>query len=164
MSQFKDSLSNQIDALKKKQRELELIAEVVESVNGITAKETIYQDVSDRVRDLFTSFANRAIQVAEKGRLAPAQAPAISEPKIPVGAKPDIEEQTAVMPPAGDIPNKIKFAMAHRHLGDARVKVGDVEGVVRGIDAPYIIVITDDNRTLQVSPEKLTIIQGRKAR
>jgi len=171
MTQFTESFSNQLTSLKKKQRELELVAQIVEAVGAITDKETEHKEVANRIKDLFTSFANRAIQTSEtlvtKVQIVSGHGGGSTEVRVSekgAGVPDNTPQNLPPTPPAGDIGSKIKFGLAYRHLANARVKVGDQEGIVHGIDAPHIIVITDDNQALKVSPDQLVILQGRKSK
>lgn len=57
--------------------------------------------------------------------------------------------------------DKIRFAMANRHLDSKRVTVitnnGTIGGKVVGIDAPHIIVKTDTGHTIPVDLENITL-------
>lgn len=166
MSQFKDSLSEQMAALKKKQKELELISQIVDYVAKLTSEQTENKEVADKVRDLFTAFANRVVQSPEK-KTQSIDIPTPSLKVEGVQVVPSNSENDRVlvqMKPTGDIGSKIKFAMAYRHLENARVKFGDQEGTVRGIDAPNIVIQTDSGQTLEIPPQELTILQGKRTK
>ena len=146
-------------SLKKKQKELEMIALVVEFVNKITGDEKDYPEVANRVKELFVSFSNRVIQAAEKPVKSSQPLPPSSRP-VPQGVPDTTPKDLPASPPAGDVSNKIKFAMAYRHLENAKVKIGEAEGIVRGLDAPNLVVMLSNGTQMEVAPDKVTVVQA----
>lgn len=155
---FNQSLQDRITSLKKKQRELELIAQVVDFANALPAKETDFKDVAQRVADLFISFSNRAMDNLNGPveRKAPAAVQAVPSPVK--------EESVQNVAPSNEgtqisVGDKLLFLQSWKHLEKAKVKVGDKYGVVRGLDAPHVIVVLDDNTNVKIIPANLDIIQ-----
>lgn len=59
--------------------------------------------------------------------------------------------------------DKMSFALDNRHLGGKRVQVendtnSDVKGTVVGLDAPFVVVKTDQGPTINVPLEKIMMI------
>jgi hypothetical protein len=61
-----------------------------------------------------------------------------------------------------DVPDKMNFAMNHRHLANQKVSVMNdqnvtIEGLVVGLDAPNVIVKTTSGPTIKVPVEKVVL-------
>lgn len=160
---FNQTLQNNIQNLKKKQRELELIAKVVDFVGKLPDEESEFKDTAEKVRDLFTQFSAKTIELIEAGALTgrrlpkPAAAPA-SQPELTEAPRPEDNGAVVSKLPTPQ-PDKLQFLIAWRHMDGKRVKIGEEMGTVRGCDAPELVVALDNGTTMRVRPETLQMNQ-----
>lgn len=165
MSEFKDALSSQLTTLRKKQRELELISEALEAVQTVISKESEHKDIAEKVGKAFQGFANQIIQGVSQpirtiGYMAPVENSQPLPPSQPGNEIAQLEDSAIKnAKPAGNVQDMIKFAMAYRHLENAKVKVGEQEGTVTGLLAPNLVVTFANGNRQEVSPTSITVIQ-----
>lgn len=106
-------------------------------------------------------FYNKRIQMLSNDTpIEPKPAP--QAPRTESNATTQSENPTA--PAKKEVPiesnDPIRFLMRHRHLDQKRVqfttKDGIIQGVVRGMAAPFIVVETTTGFTVQVPPGEIT--------
>jgi hypothetical protein len=160
-SSFNQTLQNNIQNLKKKQRELELIAKVVDFVGKLPDEEADFKDTAEKVRDLFTQFSAKTIELIEAGALTGRRLPKPTQAALPdlqEAPRPEDNGATVSKLPTPQ-PDKLQFLIAWRHMDGKRVKIGEEMGTVRGCDAPELVVALDNGTTARVRPETLQMNQ-----
>lgn len=152
---FNSTLQDRISALKKKQRELELIAKVVEFATNLPSQEQEFKDVAEKVASLFISFSNKAMDNLSSEKVSVTASPAKIVKSEPVAVEP-AKPQPPAEPSVGE---KLKFLQTWKHLENKKVKVEDKFGTVRGLDAPRVVIVLEDGNTVNIEPEKLNVVQ-----
>lgn len=173
-------IDDQIKELQVKKRKVEFLNSLKGFIsNSTTSKE--FSDVKKEIEILVNEFVENQIKIIEDGEAPKSENPAnqladnevvvlkdmvtrflsktnqvTKEKEIEV-PKVQVEKQRIPMPQQ----DKISFALANRHLDHKRVKVitqnGNVSGIVCGLDAPNVVVKTDNGYTIEVTLDKIII-------
>lgn len=162
VSSLRDSVKNQLADLKRRERKLELIIQITEYVSSLTDNpEEPYPEAAEEVAQIFAAFATKVTAKVEGGAELPSASKRPTIVETPAAPR---TQPPAVVPPQSSVHDvmaeKIKFMQANKHLENAKV-IGttdsgiEVEGVVRGLDAPYLIVIGTNGEKYRVLPNKV---------
>lgn len=173
------NIDAQIKALQLKKKKIDYISYVADLI----AKDTHcvdYKDVQKEVYEQIEPFLTKLMTAIETDTPVSTESqPVLTKEELDavklVASKvlnkaqtptpPSTERPPAPPPPKRDIstPDKMNFAMSHRHLGNKRVQVMNDEhaqifGLVVGLDAPFVVVKTDTGPTINVPIEKIVPI------
>jgi len=167
-------IEQRIKALKAQEEKLilegikiEFLQYIMDQATG--CEEPHFQNVKEPVVSLLQTFVKKAIQSIEAE--TPLDIKLKSEVKpVPKQKKktqpedlPKEEEKTEINQ-SGDPNDKLSFALANRHLSGKKVKLANPEdpnlpftGEVVGLDAPYVIVRTDNGPVIKAPVDKVVL-------
>lgn len=143
--------------LEREKRKIAFLNHILQSVKDYQHAE--FKDVHADVLTLVSGFVAQTIASIENPDQAPAQPKAentmFSPPEPPAApVKPKRQESV-------DPAELMAFAMENRHLSGKSVVVTapqgqvDIKGTVVGLEAPFVLVKTNDGPTIKVPLEKL---------
>tara|TARA_R110000868_G_C10973188_1_gene771556 strand:+ start:89045 stop:89557 length:513 start_codon:yes stop_codon:yes gene_type:complete len=167
-------LDEQLKELKAKKLKTEFFKLIKDNLNKIDSKE--FKDVAKEVKDEVNAFIDSQIDMIETGEISHKNQieglfsedqvkilKALSDramSKQTLNKPAPVEETHEKIPDKPDLPkpDKIQFALKHRHLGNKKVQVRDRgNGTCVGIDAPHIIVKLDSGVTIHTMPEEIIV-------
>ncbi len=171
---------SKIDALMKQLEEKKLTISAFEDIRKSLENilsDVKYSDIRDSVISRLANFIDKEISFVEESALG-------EERKEPIISKEFDSEELGLLktmlgklkskniqkdapsptPPKPSIkgsPDKIQFALANRHLDGKTVLFDNngnrVEGVVRGLDAPNVVVVSATGRTYEIPLSEIEI-------
>lgn len=153
---FKESVKNQLADLKRRERKLELIIQITEYVSNLVDNaEEPYPEAAEEVAQIFASFATKVTEKVEGGVSLP-NSPARKVASVQEAPRAPVATPTLPNLPNHDIAEKVKFMQAHKHLENTKVRGTtdsgiSVEGTVRGLDAPYLILVGNNGEKYKVT-------------
>lgn len=175
------SIQEQIKALQRRQALIDQYRKALEAVCALPKhpefedlNDEVFQDLDAYVTDRIFGLENpdtkpKTVEKITSDALAPDEIETLRALLRRLAEKKAADEASSVVPaptrtnapPIGDRNDKLRFAMANQHLANKRVKVhtpdGIVGGVVRGLDAPHVVVQVDTGPTVSVELEQIEV-------
>lgn len=177
------NIDAQIKALLLKKKKIDYVSYIADLIKNDTKCvdfEDVQKEIVSRIEpfllELMTAIEND-VEVSVAPKIDPERQKALLElaDKVLAAKKnpksqnePSRNEPFAPTPKTPQKPivsnqDKMSFALDNRHLGGKRVQVendtnSDVKGTVVGLDAPYVVVKTDQGPTINVPLEKVMMI------
>lgn len=143
------------EVLKEILPHLEKVAESIETDTPVKKESNPLESFSPEQLKALVELSDRYIATKNAKPEAPKQN---NQPY-----QPDTQQPTPAKRQELSNNDKMNFAMNHRHLANKRVQVMndknvEIQGLVVGLDAPYVQVKTDTGPTINVPIEKIATI------
>lgn len=156
-------IEQQIKELQKKQEKIQVITRVNELVkSGLKEVDFSDQETVNEVLKEVEIFCREATErvinsVTHKSPVKKVQEPTADH----IGGEDEHEENTTPVKAVEKQVDKLSFAMNHKHLSEKAVKVktpdGFIQGVVRGANAPHLIIEMSGGRKILARPEEIVL-------
>lgn len=164
------ALKEQEERLRREEFKVQFLQHILDETKGNKLPQ--FKTVKDDILSLLQTFIDKAIEAIETESTLVVKTSAEVKPVEPVLKKRepvsnDTEEkkpQRPVQPTEANTNDKLSFAMDNCHLSGQKVKVHNPEnpelpytGEVVGLDAPHVVIRTDNGPVIKVPLDKVIV-------
>ena len=152
------SLDNQIVELQNKKKQIAFLNKIKDLV---TKRAT--DDILTSIAEPLNIEIDHQIKAIETGERRPDEFEVFSEQEVKVlkGLANKVLKQKnqkrTVKEPQVNMQDKLSFHLSNKHLMGKKVKVGKIPGIVKGFDAPDVVVQTIDDKVLKIPLSQLEL-------